>query len=98
VARRTRLTDPPPEPDWVTVAEAARRLGMSGAWLRGLAKSEGIRVVRRGGRPGVDWTTIEVFINRSRITRAGDSSLQTLDPERRSPGVAVIEKVKVRFD
>jgi hypothetical protein len=41
VARRADLTKPPSEPEWVTVAEAARRLGMS----------QGLHVVRRAGRP-----------------------------------------------
>lgn len=57
----------PVEPDWVTLEEAARRLGMSGTWFAHLAKPAGITVVRRGSRPGVDWQSVEQWIGRSRI-------------------------------
>ena len=57
-----------PATEWVTVAEAARRLSLSPSGFRGLAKSEGIEVRRRSQKPGVNWTDVESFIARSRIT------------------------------
>lgn len=54
-------------PDWVTVAEAARRLGMSPSWFKKWAKGEGVKVVRRGRQPGVSWESVEVAIDRCRI-------------------------------
>jgi hypothetical protein len=100
VARRTSLNDPSPESEWVTVAVAARRLGMSKAWFRAVAKSEGIDVVRPRGQPGVDWASVEAFVARSGITTVtkGDGSLlSTLDPKWWPPGVALIDQVKGRF-
>ena len=80
MAGRARLTEPPPQPEWVTLAEAARRLGMSKAWFGAWAKSEGIHVVRRGSRPGVDWTTFETYLASCRVTFV-DESLRR-DPRR----------------
>jgi hypothetical protein len=92
---KTNLTVPSAEPEWVTVAEAARRLGMSAAWLKSFAKSEQITVVPRGGRPGVDWTTVEAYIARSRINLV-DESLHR-DPDRPVRGVPMLDRVQSRF-
>jgi hypothetical protein len=89
------VTAPSAEPEWVTAAEAARRLGMSAAWLKSFAKSEQITVAPRGGRRGVDWTTVEAYIARSRITRV-DESLHR-NPERPVRGVALLDRVQARF-
>jgi hypothetical protein len=74
------------------VALAARRLGMSKAWFRAVAKSEGIGVVRRGSQPGVDWAIVAAFIARSgiiEITKGDSSSLSGLDRKWWTPGVAL---------
>jgi hypothetical protein len=83
VARRARLTEPPPQLEWVTVAKGARRLGMSQAWFGALGRSEGIHVVRRGSRPGVDWTTGETYIASSR-GQLVDESLRPRHPSARA--------------
>jgi hypothetical protein len=44
---------------------------MSGAWFCSFAKSEQIHVARRGGLPGVDWTTVEAYVARSRVHLGG---------------------------
>jgi hypothetical protein len=95
VARRVGRTELPPEPEWVTLAEAAQRLGMSKAWLGALAKSEGTHVVRRGRRLGVDWTTVETYIASSRVTFVDES----LRRETRRPvrGLPLLERVGSRF-
>jgi hypothetical protein len=54
--------------EWVTMVEAARRLGMCREWFRKVAKEEGLEVMRRGGRPGVNWADVERYIERARIT------------------------------
>jgi hypothetical protein len=46
------------------------------AWFWSFAKSEQIHVVRRGSRPGVDWSTVEAYIARFRVTRL----YETLSP------------------
>jgi transcriptional regulator with XRE-family HTH domain len=96
MARRARLTEPPPEPEWVTLAETAQRLGMSKAWFGALAKSEGIHVVRRGSRPGVDWRTVETYIARSRVTRVDESLRPHPDPRRPVRGVALMDRVQAQ--
>jgi hypothetical protein len=55
------------EPDWVTKAEAARRLGISEAGFTRWAKEAGTAVQRRGNRPSVNWRSVEAWIARSRI-------------------------------
>jgi hypothetical protein len=67
---------------------------MSTAWLESFAKAEQIVVARRG-RPGVDWTTVEPYIARSRIKLA-DESLHR-DRDRPIRGVALLYKVQARF-
>jgi hypothetical protein len=59
------------------------------------ATGEQIVVVRRGGRPGVDWTTVEAYIARSRVTRV-DESLRR-DPLRPVRGVPLLDRVQARF-
>jgi hypothetical protein len=95
VARPATPSAPSAEPEWVTVGEAARQLGMSAAWLKSFAKTEQIVVIPRGGRPGVDWTTVEAYIARSRITRVDES----LHPNRELavPGIALLDRVQTRF-
>jgi hypothetical protein len=83
--------------NWVTVAEAARRLRMSRSWFRALAKHEGIEVQRRGRQPGVNWQDVEAFISRSRITEVTPTLLRDIHPEMPIPGVALAEEVKTRF-
>jgi hypothetical protein len=95
LARQTNLTAPSAEPEWVTIAEAARRLGMSAAWLKSFAKSEQIYVAPRGGRPGVNWTTVEAYIARSRV-RSIDETLHR-DPDRPVRGVPLLDLVQSRF-
>jgi hypothetical protein len=95
VARQIDLSTPSDESEWVTAAEAARRLGMSAAWLKSLAKTEQIYIAPRGGRPGVDWSTVEAYIARSRVTRVDES----LHPNRELavPGIALLDRVQTRF-
>jgi hypothetical protein len=54
--------------EWITIVEAARRLGMSASWFQGLAKEEGIEVRKRGGKPGVNWSDVERYIASARIS------------------------------
>jgi hypothetical protein len=53
--------------EWVTVAEAAARLGISDSGFRGLAKREEVLVRRRGSQPGVSAEQVEALRMRSRI-------------------------------
>lgn len=55
--------------EWVTVAEAGRRLGMSASSFTNLAKFDGITVERRGSSPGVPWEEVEAFIEGARVSR-----------------------------
>lgn len=82
------------DPEWVTVAEAARRLAMSASWFKEWASEEGIQVVRRGRKPGVNWTSVETAIVRSRITRVGHSLLRQTDPELPIHGVSLLEDAR----
>jgi hypothetical protein len=68
---------------------------MSAAWLKSFAKSEQITVVPRGGRPGVDWRTVEAYIARSRI-KLVDESLHR-NRERPVRGVPLLDRVRARF-
>jgi hypothetical protein len=70
---------------------------MSGAWFRSFAKNEQIHVARRGGRPGVDWTTVQAYIARSRVTRVDESLRRHADPDRSVRGVALLDRVQARF-
>jgi hypothetical protein len=58
---------PWPLEEWVTVAEAANRLGMAPSTFRVLAQREAIPVARRGRQPGVPWSAVETLIARSKI-------------------------------
>jgi hypothetical protein len=60
-------TDPPRE--WLTIREAAGRLGISPSGFRGLAKREGIAVLRRGSRPGERSTEVDAYLDRARLDR-----------------------------
>jgi hypothetical protein len=70
---------------------------MSGTWIRTLAKSEQIRVARRGNRPGVDWTTVQAHIARSRIRSVDESLRRHADPGRPVRGVTLMDRVQSRF-
>jgi hypothetical protein len=84
--------------EWVTVPEAAARLGMSPSWLRALADESSIEIHRRGARPGVNWNSVQAYIERCRITeRINDSLLRQMDPERPVRGVALMDRIKARF-
>lgn len=81
--------------DWVTIPEAARRLGMAPSWFKEWAKREGVEMMPRGNQPGVRWSGVEETIPRSTtvdLYRRGD------DPDRCLPGVALITEVQRRFD
>lgn len=65
----------PADEGWVTVGEAARRLGMSVSWFKEWADGEGIEVRRRGRGPGVNWSSVEAAVARSRIIRVGRSGV-----------------------
>lgn len=85
--------------EWVTMREAAARLGISTASLRSLAADGSIEIRWRGGRPGVSWTSVEAYIERSRITgRVRDPPLRQVGPDRPVRGVALMDRVKARFD
>jgi hypothetical protein len=60
-------TEEPLEPEWVSQAEAARRLGMSETWFARIAEEIGITVERQGPHPGVDWKSVEKWIVRARV-------------------------------
>lgn len=82
------------DPDWVTVAEAARRLGMSPSWFRAWAKESSIQVVRRGNQPGVLWPSVETEVAGSRILER----YQTRDdPGRDLPGVGLMTAILHKF-
>jgi hypothetical protein len=71
--------------EWLTIGEAAARLGLSPSGFRGLAQAEGIPVERRGSRPGVRATEIVAFIERARI-RPGEFPDEDLEPIPVRPG------------
>jgi hypothetical protein len=70
---------------------------MSRAWFWSFVKSEQIHVVRRGSRPGVDWTTVEGYIARSRVRWVDKSLRPHPDPGRPVKGVPLMDRVKARF-
>ncbi len=96
MAQRPRLGDGPLV-EWVTVPEAARRLGMSPGSFRSVAKEEGIEVCRRGRQPGVNWTDVKRFIARSRITRVNETLLRQIQAGRPMPGVDLLDEIEARF-
>jgi hypothetical protein len=96
VAERSRLGDGALD-EWVTVPEAARRLGMSLGSFRSLAREEGIEVCRRGHRPGVNWGDVARFIARSRVTRVDETLLRQVHAGRPIPGVNLLDEIEARF-
>jgi hypothetical protein len=96
VAQRLRLGDGPLH-KWVTMPEAARRLGISPGSFRSVAKEGGIEVCRRGRQPGVNWGDVERFIARSRITRVNETFLRQVDAGRPMPGVNLLDEIEARF-
>jgi hypothetical protein len=59
---------PPDRPGkWLTVPEAAARLGLSPGGFRGLAKRVGITIQRRGNRPGVSAWEVKALRVHSQI-------------------------------
>jgi hypothetical protein len=59
------------EAAWVSIPDAASRLGMSMWWVKELARAEGIERRRQGNRLLVNWTSVEELIARSRIYWTG---------------------------
>ena len=57
--------------EWVTVAEAASRLGFSANAFRRHARAGGVQFRLRNGRngrmPAVNWASVEEWIARSKI-------------------------------
>jgi hypothetical protein len=79
-----------PDGEWLTVEQAETHLGLSPSGLRGLAKTEGLDMRRRGNRPGVRRTDVDAYVERARIrpgeiTGGRNLNLHTV-PTRRSSG------------
>lgn len=53
--------------EWVTISDAAARLGVSKAWMKKYAKAEGIEVRVNGARSWVKWSEVQGWVERSRI-------------------------------
>jgi hypothetical protein len=70
---------------------------MSRAWFWSFAKSEQIHVVRRGSRPGVDWTTVDGYIARTRVRWVDESLRPHGDPGRPVRAVTLLDRVQFRF-
>jgi excisionase family DNA binding protein len=60
--------------EWLTVDQAAGELGLSPSGFRGLAKTEGLEIRRRGGRPGVRRSDVDAYVERARILAARPAS------------------------
>jgi hypothetical protein len=67
--------------EWLTIQQAADRLGLSPSGFRGLAKTRRITINRRGSRPGVQSTDIDAVLQRARITARLNRRLALKDPE-----------------
>jgi hypothetical protein len=73
---------PPDTPgEWLTIQQAADRLGLSPSGFRGLAKTRKIPINRRGNRPGVQSTDIDAFVPRARITPRMNRHQALTDPD-----------------
>jgi hypothetical protein len=71
---------------------------MSRDWVRSLA-DDGVEIRWRGNQPGVNWTSVEAYIQRCRIAgRANDTLLRQVHPDQPLRGVARLDRVKARFD
>jgi len=55
------------EREWITVLEAASRVGISPSWFRAVAKVEGIEIRRRSRKPGVNWVSVARWIESSKF-------------------------------
>jgi hypothetical protein len=64
------------------VTEVARRFGCPKAGSGPSRRVSRSTIVRRGSRPGVDWTTVEAHIARSRVIRVNESLRPNPDPGR----------------
>lgn len=62
-----RRTLPPPDPDWLPLATAAKQLGISRHLLWQLTKREGISRVRPDGRPGIRTADLNALLTASLI-------------------------------
>lgn len=71
---------------------------MSRAWFQAVAKDEHIEVRRGGRQPGVNWTDVERFVARSRITRLDQAVLRQIDVDDLRRGVSLMDAVRRRFD
>jgi hypothetical protein len=65
--------------------------------LKSFGKNEHIHVARRGNQPGVDWSIVEAYIARSRITRVDEALRPHPDPGRVVRGVALLDRVQSGF-
>ena len=90
MAQRPRLGDGPLD-EWVTVPQAARRLGISPGLFRSVAKEEGTEVCRRSRQPGVNWGDVERFISRYRVTWVDETPLRQLHAGQPVPGVNLLD-------
>jgi hypothetical protein len=61
--------------EWVTVDRAAAELGLSPSGFRGLARAEGLKVRRRGTRPGVRRADVNAYVERARLLGARPASV-----------------------
>jgi hypothetical protein len=85
--------------EWVPVTGTTARLGMSAPWVRALAEDASIEIQRSGSRAEVNWRRVQAYIQRCRITgRINDTLLSQVDPGHPMPGVALMARVKARFD
>lgn len=86
------------DPDWVTLSEAARRLGMSVSYVKDRAAAGDLVIVRRGRQGGVNWTAVERWIAYSRVThRVNDALLRAHGPPREPRGVGLLDLGSSRF-
>jgi hypothetical protein len=98
---------PHPDGEWLTVEQAAARLGLSPSGFRGLAETEGFEVRRRGNRPGVRQVDVDAYLERARIQpgavaggrRAGPSYFRAHEPYARGidaevPGLAEVNRLR----
>ena len=86
--------DPAADSDWVTLAEVSRRLGMSVSWVKRQATAGNLVVTQRCRRPGVQWSSVQSFVDRSRVThRVNDALLRIGDPLVAPRGIDLIDRL-----
>lgn len=67
---------------------------MSPSWFKAWAKEAQIVVLRRGNQPGVQWSSVEKAVARSKML---DRYQKRIDPERDLPGVGLIAALRRKF-